>query len=50
LMEGEVKEGEIISPCVWKANKNLIVVKWKDEPKFNSRSQWFWHYSHARYT
>jgi hypothetical protein len=27
LMEGEVKEGEIISPCVWKANKNLIVVK-----------------------
>lgn len=27
LMEGEVKEGEIMSPCVWKSNKNLIVVK-----------------------
>lgn len=27
LMDGEVNEGEIMSPCVWKANKNLIVVK-----------------------
>lgn len=27
LMDGEVKEGEIMSPCIWKANKNLIVVK-----------------------
>jgi hypothetical protein len=26
LMEGEVKHGEIMSPCVWQTNKNLVVV------------------------
>jgi hypothetical protein len=27
LMDGKVNEGEIMSPCMWKANKNLVVVK-----------------------
>jgi len=25
LMDGEVRNGEIITPCVWKGNKNLVV-------------------------
>jgi hypothetical protein len=26
LSDGEIRKGEILSPCVWKANKSLIVV------------------------
>lgn len=27
LMAGEVRHGEILTPCLWKANKNLIVAE-----------------------
>lgn len=27
LMAGEINRGEIITPCIWKANKNLVIVE-----------------------